>query len=230
MSAAGFAMGPDWRSAKPARVFSGPISKENGPFAAASEKAWAAGSRTIVSRSVRSSLLDASSLDLGRELLEGHRPARAAVSIGAARNTCRGDQVGQCMSDFNAKIIDEFRANAGKVGGPFDNALVLLLHTRGAKTGQERVNPVVYQALGDALAVFASKGGAPSNPDWYHNLIANPDVKVEVGTDTIDVRARVVEGEEREPIWEKQKQLMPGFAEYEQKTSRQIPVVLLEPV
>jgi deazaflavin-dependent oxidoreductase (nitroreductase family) len=134
------------------------------------------------------------------------------------------------MSDFNAKIIDEFRANAGKVGGPFDNALVLLLHTRGAKTGQERVNPVVYQALGDALAVFASKGGAPSNPDWYHNLIANPDVKVEVGTDTIDVRARVVEGEEREPIWEKQKQLMPGFAEYEQKTSRQIPVVLLEPV
>jgi len=135
------------------------------------------------------------------------------------------------MSDFNAKIIDEFRANAGKVGGPFDGALVLLLHTRGAKTGQERVNPVVYQALGDALAIFASKGGSPTNPDWYHNLRANPDdVKVEVGTDTIDVRPRVLEGEEREPIWEKQKQLMPGFAEYEQKTSRQIPVVLLEPV
>ena len=135
------------------------------------------------------------------------------------------------MSDFNAKIIDEFRANAGKVGGPFDGALVLLLHTRGAKTGQERVNPVVYQALGDTLAIFASKGGSPTNPDWYHNLKANPDdVKVEVGTDTIDVRPRVLEGEEREPIWEKQKQLMPGFAEYEQKTSRQIPVVLLEPV
>ena len=135
------------------------------------------------------------------------------------------------MSDFNAKIIDEFRANAGKVGGPFDGALVLLLHTRGAKTGQERVNPVVYQALGDALAIFASKGGSPTNPDWYHNLRANPDdVKVEVGTDTIDVRARVLEGEEREPIWEKQKQLMPGFAEYERKTSREIPVVLLEPV
>ena len=135
------------------------------------------------------------------------------------------------MSDFNTKIIDEFRANAGKVGGPFDGALVLLLHTRGAKTGQERVNPVVYQALGDALAIFASKGGSPTNPDWYHNLKANPDdVKVEVGTDTIDVRARVLEGEEREPIWEKQKQLMPGFAEYERKTSREIPVVLLEPV
>jgi len=134
------------------------------------------------------------------------------------------------MSDFNAKIIDEFRANAGKVGGPFEGAPVLLLHTRGAKSGQERVNPVAYQPVGDALAVFASKGGAPTNPDWFHNLRANPDVKVEVGTDTIDVRARVLEGDERAPIWEKQKQLMPGFAEYEQKTTRQIPVVLLERV
>ncbi len=107
---------------------------------------------------------------------------------------------------------------------------MLILHTWGAKTGQERVNPVAYQPVGDALAIFASKGGAPTNPAWYHNLKANPDVKVEVGTDTIDVRARVVEGEERAPIWEKQKQLMPGFADYEQKTSRQIPVVLLERV
>jgi deazaflavin-dependent oxidoreductase (nitroreductase family) len=134
------------------------------------------------------------------------------------------------MSDWNAKIIDEFRANDGKVGGPFEGANVLLLHTRGAKTGRERVNPVAYQPVGDALAIFASKGGAPTNPDWYHNLTANPDVKVEVGTETIDAKARVLEGEEREPIWTKQKQLMPGFAEYEQKTSRQIPVVLLERV
>jgi deazaflavin-dependent oxidoreductase (nitroreductase family) len=134
------------------------------------------------------------------------------------------------MSDWNAKIIDEFRANAGKVGGPFEGAPVLILHTRGAKTGQERVNPVVYQPVGDALAVFASKSGAPTNPDWYHNLKANPDVKVEVGTDTINARARILDDDEREPIWEKQKQLMPGFAEYEQKTSRQIPVVLLERV
>jgi len=133
-------------------------------------------------------------------------------------------------AEFNAQIIDEFRANAGKVGGPFEGAPVLILHTRGAKTGQERVNPVVYQPIGDALAVFASKGGAPTNPAWYHNLKANPDVKVEVGTDTIDARARVLQGEERAPIWEKQKQLMPGFAEYEQKTSRQIPVVILERV
>ena len=134
------------------------------------------------------------------------------------------------MSDFNAKIIDEFRTNGGKVGGPFDGAPVLILHTRGAKTGQDRVHPVVYQPVGDALAIFASKGGAPTNPAWYHNLKANPDVKVEVGTDTIDVRARVLEGDEREPIWEKQKQLVPAFADYEQKTSRQIPVVLLERV
>ena len=132
------------------------------------------------------------------------------------------------MSDWNAKIIEEFRANDGKVGGPFEGANVLLLHTRGAKTGKERVNPVAYQPVGDALAVFASKGGAPTNPDWYHNLRANPDVTVEVGAHTINVRARVLEGDEREPIWQKQKTLMPGFAEYEQKTSRQIPVVLLE--
>jgi len=134
------------------------------------------------------------------------------------------------MSDFNAKIVEEFRANAGKVGGPFEGAPVLILHTRGAKTGEDRVHPVVYQPVGDALAVFASKGGAPTNPAWFHNLKANPDVKVEVGTDMIDARARVLEGDERAPIWEKQKQLMPGFADYEQKTSREIPVVLLERV
>ena len=134
------------------------------------------------------------------------------------------------VNNWNAKIIEEFRANAGKVGGPFEGANVLLLHTRGAKSGIERVNPVAYQPVGDDVAIFASKGGAPTNPDWYHNLRANPDVTVEIGTDTIGVKARVLEGEEREPIWTKQKQLMPGFAEYEQKTSRQIPVVLLEPV
>jgi deazaflavin-dependent oxidoreductase (nitroreductase family) len=132
------------------------------------------------------------------------------------------------MSDWNAKVIEEFRANDGKVGGGFDGAPMLILHTRGAKTGEDRVHPVVYQPVGDAFAVFASKGGAPTNPAWFHNLTVNPDVKIEVGTDTIDVRARVLEDEERAPIWEKQKQLMPGFAEYEQKTSRQIPVVLLE--
>ncbi|MBV8305118.1 MAG: nitroreductase family deazaflavin-dependent oxidoreductase [Acidimicrobiia bacterium] len=133
-------------------------------------------------------------------------------------------------NNWNAKIIEEFRANAGKVGGPFEGATVLLLHTRGARTGLERVNPLAYQPVGDDIAVFASKAGADTNPDWYHNLLANPLTTVEVGTDIVEVRARVAEGEERERIWERQKELMPGFAEYEQKTTRRIPVIVLEPV
>ena len=131
--------------------------------------------------------------------------------------------------DWNRKIIDEFRANQGKVGGPFEGATLLLLHHKGAKTGTERVNPVAYQDLGDGrVAVFASKGGAPDNPDWYHNLKANPDATIEIGTDKFPVKARIPDDSERAPIWEKQKQLMPGFAEYEQKTTRTIPVVILE--
>ncbi|MBV8161134.1 MAG: nitroreductase family deazaflavin-dependent oxidoreductase [Acidimicrobiia bacterium] len=129
---------------------------------------------------------------------------------------------------WNAKIIEEFRANAGKLGGPFEGANVLLLHTRGAKTGIERVNPVAYQQVGDDIAVFASKAGADTNPDWYYNLLANPSTVVEVGTDTVEVHARVAESEERERIWNRQKQVMPGLAEYEQKTTRQIPVIVLE--
>jgi deazaflavin-dependent oxidoreductase (nitroreductase family) len=133
-------------------------------------------------------------------------------------------------NDFNAAIIDEFRANGGKVGGGFEGAPMLLLHTTGAKSGAARTNPMVYQQVGDNYAVFASKGGAPTNPDWYHNLVAHPDVKIEVGDKTIGARARVAEGDERERIWSKQKQVMPGFADYDQKTSRVIPVVVLEPV
>ena len=132
------------------------------------------------------------------------------------------------MSDWNDKIIAEFRANEGKVGGQFAGAPLLLLHSTGARTGQERVNPMMYQAVGDGWAVFASKGGAPDNPDWYHNLRANPDATIEVGTETVEVKARVLEPEEREPIWEEQKARYPGFADYEAKTDRVIPVVLLE--
>jgi deazaflavin-dependent oxidoreductase (nitroreductase family) len=130
--------------------------------------------------------------------------------------------------DWNRKVIDEFHANAGAVGGPFEGMTLLLLHTKGAKTGQERVNPVAYQQVGDDLAVFASKGGAPTNPDWFHNLVADPKVTVEVGTDTFDAVARVAEGDERERIWSTQKERYPGFAEYERNTTRQIPVVILE--
>jgi deazaflavin-dependent oxidoreductase (nitroreductase family) len=132
------------------------------------------------------------------------------------------------VSDFNQPIIEEFRSNGGKLSGGFEGAPMLLLHSRGARSGRERVNPMMYQAVGDNFAVFASKAGAPTNPDWYHNLVANPDASVEVGTETIPVRARVLDDAEREPIWSTQKQRYPGFAEYEQKTTRQIPVLLLE--
>ncbi|TML00454.1 MAG: nitroreductase family deazaflavin-dependent oxidoreductase [Actinobacteria bacterium] len=132
--------------------------------------------------------------------------------------------------DWNKKIIEEFRANQGKVGGMFEGTPILLLHHTGAKSGKVRVNPLAYQANGNRLVVFASKGGAPTNPDWFHNLKANPRATVEVGTETRDVRARVAEGEEREKIWSRQKEIMPGFAGYETKTTRQIPVIILEPV
>ena len=133
--------------------------------------------------------------------------------------------------DFNTKIVDEFRANGGKLGGPFQGAPMLLLHHAGAKSGAERVNPLMYQPVGDSYALFASKAGAPSNPDWYYNLAAHPDTTIEVGTNTIKVRARVANPDEREPIWSKQKEIAPGFAEYETSAApRQIPVVLLDPV
>jgi deazaflavin-dependent oxidoreductase (nitroreductase family) len=135
------------------------------------------------------------------------------------------------MENFNDKVIKEFRENDGKVGGMFEGAPVLLLHHAGAKTGTERVNPLMYQPVGDSFAIFGSKGGAPSNPDWYYNLAAHPDTTIELGTGTVKVRARVLGADERDPIWEKQKKLAPGFAEYETNAApRQIPVVLLDPV
>jgi deazaflavin-dependent oxidoreductase (nitroreductase family) len=133
------------------------------------------------------------------------------------------------INDFNRKIIEEFRANGGKVGGAFAGAPMVILHTTGAKTGAERVHPLVYAPRGDQVVVFASKAGAPSHPAWYLNLVANPDATIEIGDETRRVTARVAEGAEREEIWSKQKHAMPGFADYEQKTTRQIPVVILEP-
>jgi deazaflavin-dependent oxidoreductase (nitroreductase family) len=133
------------------------------------------------------------------------------------------------INDFNQKIIDEFRANEGKVGGMFEGAPVLLLTSTGAKSGQRRTTPVVYRPDGERMVIFASKAGAPENPAWFHNLRANPTATVEVGTDTIEVEAIVTDGEERERLFSKQKQLMPQFADYEQKTTRQIPVVALSP-
>jgi deazaflavin-dependent oxidoreductase (nitroreductase family) len=132
--------------------------------------------------------------------------------------------------DWNSNIIQEFRANEGKVGGPFDGAPLLLLHTTGARSGEERVNPMMYLADGDRLVVFASKGGAPSNPDWYHNLVANPEVEIEVGTERRRMHARVAEGEERDRLYAEQSKRYPQFAKYQEGTDRTIPVVILEAV
>jgi deazaflavin-dependent oxidoreductase (nitroreductase family) len=133
--------------------------------------------------------------------------------------------------DFNGKIIEEFRANDGKVGGWFEGQTLLLLHHTGAKTGTERVNPLVYQQVGDSLAIFGSAAGGPRHPDWYHNLVAHPDTTVEVGTTTVPVRARVADPDERDAIYARQKEIAPPFAEYEKTAApRVIPVVVLDPV
>ena len=133
------------------------------------------------------------------------------------------------MADWNTNIIEEFRSNDGKVGGDFEGTPLLILHSIGAKSGVERVNPLVYRAVDGGYAVFATKAGAPTNPDWFHNLVANPDVSVEVGADNVEVSARVLQGDERDVIWDAQAQAFPTFAEYQQKSERQIPVVLLAP-
>jgi deazaflavin-dependent oxidoreductase (nitroreductase family) len=133
------------------------------------------------------------------------------------------------MTDWNSGIIEEFRENAGKVGGMFEGRPLLLLHTTGAKSGEPRLNPLMYRAVDGNYAVFASKGGAHTHPDWYYNLAANPDASIELGTETITVKARVAEGDERTSIWEPKKSEYRNFAEYEQQTDREIPVVVLEP-
>jgi deazaflavin-dependent oxidoreductase (nitroreductase family) len=135
------------------------------------------------------------------------------------------------MNEWNRKVIEEFRANDGKVGGEMEGWPLVLVHHVGAKSGVERVTPLVYQRLGDSgsVAVFASKGGAPTNPDWFHNLVAHPDTQIEIGADSYAVTARVAPAEERNRIFETQKELFPNFAEYEKTAgSREIPVVVLD--
>ncbi len=133
-------------------------------------------------------------------------------------------------SEWNARIIEEFRANGGKLGGMFEGADVLLLHHTGSKTGIERVNPLGYQRVGTAYAVFGSNSGKTSHPAWLHNLRVHPRTTAEIGTETIEVVARVAVGDERTGIWERQKANIPQFAEYEGTANRDIPVVILEPV
>jgi deazaflavin-dependent oxidoreductase (nitroreductase family) len=132
-------------------------------------------------------------------------------------------------ADFNTQVITEFRENEGRVGGPFDGADMLLLHHTGAKSGADRVAPLMYLRDGDRYVIFASKGGAPENPAWYHNLKAHPDTRVEVGGETIEVVAEEAEGEERDRLFNAQAKASPQFGEYQEKTARRIPVVVLTP-
>jgi deazaflavin-dependent oxidoreductase (nitroreductase family) len=134
------------------------------------------------------------------------------------------------MNERNMKIIEEFRVNGGKVGGAFEGKMLLLLHTKGAKSQQERINPVACVRDGERLVVIASKGGAPTHPDWYRNLVANPLVTVEVGTEKFQARATVAQEPERTRLYDKMVEVMPGFADYKQKTTRVIPVIVLAKV
>jgi deazaflavin-dependent oxidoreductase (nitroreductase family) len=132
-------------------------------------------------------------------------------------------------ADFNARIIDEFHANGGRVGGTFKDMPLLLLHHTGAKSGKSRINPVAYQRDRGRYVIFASKAGAPTNPDWYYNLKAHPETTIEVGTETTEVLASEATGEERERLFRAQTERSPQFAEYQKKTDRAIPVIVLTP-
>ncbi|MGH2858692.1 MAG: nitroreductase family deazaflavin-dependent oxidoreductase [Solirubrobacteraceae bacterium] len=132
-------------------------------------------------------------------------------------------------TDFNAGVIDEFRANGGRVGGPFEHMPLLLLHHTGARSGAGRITPVAYAHEGDSYVVFASKAGAPTNPGWYHNLKAHPETTIEVGTQTLEVLAREATGAERDRLFDAQAQRSQQFAAYQENTTRTIPVMVLTP-
>src|SRR5438309_2469744 len=133
------------------------------------------------------------------------------------------------MSDWNSVVNHELRKNREKVSGNFESAPLLLINQTGARTRKIRINPVMYLKDGDRYLVFASKGGADTHPDWYHNLKTHPDVKIEVGTETIDVHAEEIKGPERDRLYKKQASLYPQFAQYQQKTKRIIPVIAFTP-
>jgi deazaflavin-dependent oxidoreductase (nitroreductase family) len=132
------------------------------------------------------------------------------------------------FNEFNRGVIEEFRSNGGAVGGPFSGAPMILVTHRGAKSGKEYTTPLVYTRDGDSFVIIASKGGAPDDPQWFRNLVANPDVVVEVGDERFPARARVTEGDERDRLYRAQADLMPNFDEYAKNTTRTIPVVALE--
>jgi len=132
------------------------------------------------------------------------------------------------FNEWNKSVIEEFHATGGKPGGQFEGAKILLLTTTGAKSGQRRISPLVYLPYNDSCVIFASKGGTPTHPDWYHNLVANPQVTVEVGTETFEATATIATGELRDQLYAEQVKVAPQFGEYQAKTTRQIPVIILE--
>lgn len=132
--------------------------------------------------------------------------------------------------DYNRQLIEEYRANRHKAGGPFEGRPLLLLTTTGARSGERRTTPMMYIPDGERLLVIASNAGAPKHPDWYRNLVAHPHVTVEVGTRTFDAIALVTEGEERQRLWARIVELYPFFAEHQAKITRQIPVIVLNPL
>ena len=155
------------------------------------------------------------------------RCPRPNQQISLTRIHSRANMVSNNYNDWNAQIIAEFRKNHGKVGGNFEGAPLLLLHTIGRRSGKPRVNPVMYLKDGDRYFVFASKAGADSHPDWFRNLQEQPDVRIEVGDQTIDVHAEEIRGQERNRLYERQASVYSGFADYQRKTKRVIPVVAL---
>lgn len=132
--------------------------------------------------------------------------------------------------DWNQQVIEEFRANAGKVGGYFTGAHMILIHHIGARSGRERVTPLVYLPDGDDMVIAATKGGSPTNPDWYYNVKEHPRMEVEVGADAFSVEATEVAGPERDELWKRLVEIRPGFADYETKTSRVFPMFRLKRV
>jgi deazaflavin-dependent oxidoreductase (nitroreductase family) len=140
----------------------------------------------------------------------------------------------EAWNNVNSDVVQQFRSDNGKIStGMFKGARLLLLTTRGAKSGKERINPLAFSRDGENYVIIASKGGSPGHPDWYFNVVANPEVSVEVvtqsGVDQFAAHARVAEGEERQRLYDAQAAIMPNFAEYQKKTSREIPVIVLEP-
>jgi deazaflavin-dependent oxidoreductase (nitroreductase family) len=160
-------------------------------------------------------------------LVYGQSGSSGASSTTSGDSAGRGSTGPTALNDLNQRVITEFRANQGQVGGQYANRPLLLLTTTGAKSGRALTRPLAYTRDGERLVVIASFGGGPKNPSWYHNLVANPEATVEVGSERFRVRATVATGEERQRLYNRQAEQMPAFTEYQKKTTRQIPVIVL---